>query len=153
MTWRSVIFFGACPLMLLSLVSACGWMDDDASLQAVAPAAGIVAPSPAQVRVFASSSQQTAKVVLVWSVAPSVRTSLDGRALLLRFDRRFEAPLLKALPRRLTKWVQTVHVTHDTILIRMALDVKVDVTVAGREVTLDLIAKQPVPGETVIIGG
>jgi hypothetical protein len=153
MTWRSVILLGACPLTLLSLVSACGWMDDDASLQAVAPAAGIVAPSPAQVRIFASSSQQTAKVVLVWSVAPSVRTSLEGRALLLRFDRRFEAPLLKALPRRLTKWVQTVHATHDTILIRMALDVKVDVTVAGREVTLDLIAKQPEPGETVIIGG
>jgi hypothetical protein len=153
MTWAKVFSLVVCPLMLLSLVSACSWPDDEASLEAVAPAAGIVAPTPAQVRVFATSSQQTAKVVLVWSQAPTVRTSLDGRALLLRFDRRFEAPLLKALPRRLAKWVQTVHATHDTILIRMALDVKVDVTVAGREVTLDLIARQPEPGETVIIGG
>jgi hypothetical protein len=153
MTWKTVTAAAAGSWVLLALVTACGWTDGDPTLDDVAPAAGIAVPSPAQVSVFATASQRTAQVVLVWPAAPAVKTSLDGRALLLRFDRAFEAPLLQALPRRLDKWVQTVHATRDTILIRMALDVKVDVTVSGRQVTLDLTAEPPQPGETVIIGG
>jgi len=153
MTWKAAIVIAVWMLALPGLLTACGWSDEGEGLQNMAPAAGIVVPPPAHVNVFASETEDTARIVLTWSQPPAVRTSLDGRALLLRFDRVFEAPLLPALPRRLARWIQTVNATHDTILIRIALDVRVDVTVSGREVTLDLTATPPEPGETVIIGG
>ncbi len=153
MAWSSKNLTGIAFACSLAVLAGCSSGEQDPVMQELAPAAGIVVPQPAKVDVFATSSERTAKIVLVWSQVPSVRTSLDGRTLLLRFDRVFEAPLLKALPRRLADWIQTINATHDTILIRTALDVRIDVTVAGPEVTLDLSTQTPVPGETVIIGG
>jgi hypothetical protein len=105
------------------------------------------------VAVQAAAGEGWARVVLVWPRPVAVRTNTDGRGLLIRFNRALEAPQLAGLPRRLSGWIDSVNAGFDSVLLLAALDVDFSVTVDGARVIVDMRARHPDPGETVVIGG
>jgi hypothetical protein len=144
--------FALALALALALVGCGAEPPPAAALDAAAREAG-KPEDVTQVAVQAAAGEGWARVVLVWPRPVVVRTTTDGRGLLIRFDRALEAPQLGGLPRRLSGWIDSVNAGHDSVLLLAALDVDFSVTVDGAQVIIDLRARRPDPGETVVIGG
>lgn len=110
-----------------------------------APAEEATAAVPAsrKVGVRAVETKTAARIILTWPEPVQFEHRVQGRELLLRFDRAFEAPGLADLPRRLPTWIESVSEGDETVLLRASREVSYRVSGEDSEVVVELLPSEP----------
>jgi hypothetical protein len=94
-------------------------------------------------------SSSFAEITLRWPAPVEHTASVNGRELLLQFNRAIETPENTVLPEQLPLWIESVVLGFDTMLIRASRDVTYDVRAEGDALVIRLDtapAREPVSG-------
>jgi tetratricopeptide (TPR) repeat protein len=82
----------------------------------------------------------SAEIVLAWPQPVPYTSAIDGRELLLQFDRPIDSTQASQLPERLPMWIEGANTGFDTLLIRAARDVSYDVRAEGTSIVIRMQA-------------
>ena len=78
------------------------------------------------------------RIIFAWAEPVHFHSSVEGRELLLQFDRPFEAPQIEYLRQQAPDWIEGVSAGFDTVLLRASRGVEFTVSGGGNEVIVTL---------------
>lgn len=99
---------------------------------------GSAPDSAPTVSVKATKGPDRAVIVLTWPEPPKVEHNIDGRDIVLRFDRELRTPDLLSVVDTTSDWLDSANQGYDSLLLRAALDVNYTVAVVGSEVRITM---------------